>query len=217
MSARRWPPGKLEVAVAVTVFAAAFLTASSGAVPTPQVTLRWQPAGDAGYKPSQQAPAGRELAFVFIGSSTCRPSNHELLPASVEQAKLLLRERAVRSGRSFTTVGIARDWSVEAGLEHLRRFGRFDEVVAGRNWINIGLLRYVWEDVPGEASTPQVLVLDRRLVDRRAPEAADGVLQDERLVVRLVGWDEIERWSRRNAPLPDLPPVSAADSTAVGR
>jgi hypothetical protein len=213
MSGRRWRARSLEAALAVTVFGGTFLASSSGAVPTPEVTLHWKTAAEDGYMPSMRAPAGQELAFVFIGASRCRPSNHESLPAAVEQAKLLLHDRAARSGRSFTALGIARDWRVDAGLAHLARFGRFDEVVAGRNWLNLGLLRYVWEDVPGEAATPQVLVLDRRLVDRNSAEAAEGVVQDERLVARLLGWDEIERWVERGAPLPDLPAVSAPTST----
>ncbi|HWK90419.1 MAG TPA: hypothetical protein VNP72_10540 [Longimicrobium sp.] len=215
MSPQRWRPSRLEVAIAVTFFGVAFLAASSGAVPIPAVTLHWRTAAPAGYAPSFRAPAGREMAFVFIGASHCTPSNHESLPPAVERLKLLLRDRAARSGRSFTTLGIARDWSVDAGLAHLGKFGLFDEVVAGRNWLNVGLLRYVWEDVPGQAATPQVLVLDRRLVDRGAPEAADGVVQDERLVTRLVGWEEIERWAARGAPLPRLPRVVRADSAAA--
>lgn len=208
MSARRWRPAKLEVALAATMFGVAFLAASAGAVPAPEVSFRWRADPEGGYVPAFRAPPGRELAMVFIGSSRCAASNRESLPPAVERLKLLLRDRAAQSGRSFTTLGVARDWDVEAGLAHLRRFGRFDEVSAGRNWLNGGVLHYVWDDLPGQAATPQVVVVERRLVDRRTSEAADGVVQDERLVTRLVGWKEIERWARRGAPL-QLPPVPA--------
>lgn len=201
--------GRGDVLLAVVVFAVAFLSASSGVVPLPEVTLRWRPGANADPTPTGRIMEGPELAMVFIGASTCRASNHEGLPATVEQLARTLRGKAKRSGRSFTTVGIARDWDVEAGLAHLRKFGRFDEVSAGRNWLNSGLRHYMWEDIPGEAATPQVVVVDRRLVDRNSSAAQAGMVQGERLVARLVGWKEIQQWAERGAPLPDLPPVSA--------
>jgi hypothetical protein len=164
------------------------------------------------YIPTMRALPGPELVLVFIGSSTCGPSNQRELPGQVEQLKLALQRRARTSGRSFTTLGIARDWDTDAGIRHLNRFGRFDEVIAGRNWLNTGLLRYVWEDIPGQAATPQLLVLERRLVDRRSNEAADGIVRDERLLVRKVGSAEIERWLAQSAPMPRL-----AAAAAVGR
>jgi len=33
--------------------------------------------------------------------------------------------------------------------------------------------------------------------------------------MRLVGWEEIERWAARGAPLPRLPRVVRADSAAA--
>ncbi|MFL5383490.1 MAG: hypothetical protein ACJ8GN_13305 [Longimicrobiaceae bacterium] len=201
--------GRGEVLLAVGVFAVAFLSSSSGAVPSPEVTLRWRPDPGAAPPPTGNIMEGPELAMIFIGASTCRASNHEGLPAAVEQLARTLRGKAKRAGRSFTTVGVARDWDVDAGLAHLRKFGRFDEVISGRNWLNSGLLHYVWEDIPGEAATPQVVVVDRRLVDRHSSAAEGGMVQDERLVARLVGWKEIRQWAERGAPLPDLPPVPA--------
>lgn len=211
MSAARPRLGRMEVVFACTVFGVAVLASSTGAVTIPEVSLRWAPQRGE-YVPSKRAPDGQELALIFIGSSTCGASRHEVLPRAVQRLKLEMRERAVASGRSFTTLGIARDWDVDEGIEHLRGFGRFDEVVAGRNWVNIGILRYVWEDLPGRAATPQLLVVDRRLVDRNATEASGGVLQDEQLLVRLVGWQEIERWAARGAPMQRLATAARPDS-----
>lgn len=205
-------PGRLELLLGALVFGATFTAASTGAVSAPEFTLRWRAQGDDGYVPERRAPPGRELAMVFIGSSTCAASNHNALPAAVERLKTLLRDRAVRSNRTFAAHGVARDWDVDAGLAHLHRFGQFDEVTAGRNWLNSGVVHYVWEDIPGEAATPQVIVVDRQLVDRRSPQAADGVVRDERLVTRLVGWPEIVQWLERGAPMPALPAVARPDS-----
>lgn len=212
--ARRWAAPLAGCAL----FGAAFVGGYQGAVPMPEVSVRWLRQNAAGYQPAMRAPAGAELALVYITSSTCRASNRPGLPEGVERLKVLLREAARRNGRSFTTLGIAREWDTEAGIEHLRRFGRFDEVIAGRNWINTGLLRYLWEDLPGTAETPQLLVVDRRLVNRRTPEAADGLLRDERVVVRKVGSLEIERWLAQGAPLPALPrPAPAAGAAGAAR
>jgi hypothetical protein len=188
--------------VCVGIFAAAFSLAFTGTTSLTADSVRALAPARGDYVPSRRITPGPELVLVFIGSSTCGPSNQPGLPEKVEEIKLLLQARARADSQAFTTIGIARDWDVEAGIGHLRRFGRFDEVIAGRNWINTGLLRYVWEDVPGQAATPQLLVLERRVVDRRTPEAAEGVIRDERLVTRKVGSAEIARWLAQNAPLP---------------
>lgn len=160
------------------------------------------------YRPAGVTREGTELTLVYIGSSGCVPSNRKELPGALEQLKRRLRDRAANAGRGFSTVGIGRDWEVKAGLAHLGKFGAFDEVMAGRNWMNAGVRRYVWEEVPGEAATPQVLVLERVIGDVSTRGIQYGV-QGERLVVRKVGADEILQWTRQGAPLPSLGPAQA--------
>jgi hypothetical protein len=203
---RRWA-GPLAVCA---VFAAAFGGSYWGAVPGQELSIGWLRPQPSGYQPAMAAPAGAELVMIYIGASTCRSSNRPGLPGAVEQLKLRLAERARSGGRSFTTLGIARDWDTQAGIRHLGRFGRWDEVIAGRNWVNTGLLRYMWEDLPGSAETPQVVIVDRRLVSRRSPEAADGLVRDERVVARKIGDVEIERWLAQGAPIPALPRLAPA-------
>ncbi|MBW3630223.1 MAG: hypothetical protein KY464_13105 [Gemmatimonadetes bacterium] len=174
---------------------------ASAATPEPQ---RGGP-----YRPAAVTREGTELVLVYIGSSGCVPSNHEDLPGALEQLKVRLRDRADGGRRGFATVGIARDWVVDEGLAHLRKYGSFDEVMAGRNWMNAGVRRYVWEEIPGEASTPQVLVVERAVGDVAARGIQYGT-QGERLVVRKVGTDEILAWAQQGAPLPELAAVSPA-------
>lgn len=161
------------------------------------------------YRPSRITREGAELTLVYIGSSGCVPSNRRDLPGAIEELKRRLRDRANGAGRHFTAVGVARDWEVRAGLGHLRKFGAFDEVMAGRNWLNAGVRAYVWEDVPGEATTPQVLLLERVVGDATAAGIQYGI-HGERLVTRKVGADEIVRWARHGAPLPTLRPLATA-------
>lgn len=166
------------------------------------------------YTPLFRTREGSELTMIYIGSSGCAPSNLKGLPEAVEELKVEVRDKAGRNGRGFTAIGVARDWDVDAGLDHLRKFGKFDEVMAGRNWLNSGVRRYVWEEIPGEAATPQVLVVERFVGDP-AP-AAQGIqygIKDERIIIRKVGADEILEWVHQGAPLPNMAKVpSVAES-----
>lgn len=164
----------------------------------PEVRLDWDGVPMADYRGTGPPESGPELAFVYIGSSSCTWSNAEGLPELVAELKSMTAAKADDRNLSFTTIGIARDLHVGRGLDHLRKYAPFDEVTSGRGWLNLGALRYVFEDVPGPASTPQILVLWRQVVvedDRRSVEEPE-------LLVRKVGLREIERWHGREAPLP---------------
>ena len=174
------------------VFAGAFLTALTGAAPW--VAPATQP-------PVRVVP-GREIAVILISSSTCAASADPALPGQVERVRNAVSAQAHSRDASFASLGIARDTDAEAGIDHLRRFGRFDELISGRGWLNTGLVRYVWEDIPGRAVTPQILVVERTIVDRFGPDAAQSVVRGERLLLRKVGLREIDRWVEAGSPLP---------------
>lgn len=140
---------------------------------------------------------GDELSLVYIGSSTCRWSNIPELQTAVRTAIENLREYGAENGYHVSEVGVARDLSVRAGLKHLNELAQFDEVVAGRGWMNTGLLRYVHDQFPGEAATPQVLVVLRRV--NLAPERS---IEAEAVVLRKVGATEIQNWATAGALLP---------------
>lgn len=193
------------------IFFLSSLGTYAGTIPAPRIEVEWTRPNVTGYEPRLRAERGPELALIYIGSSGCSPSNREPLPEMVEALKLRLREKAHAGDRSFTTIGIARDWSVEAGMDHLRKFGRFDEVMAGRNWLNTGVSAYVWDGVPGRASTPQVLLVHRWVENGASGEEGGGyAVRDEELVMRKVGFDEIRRWVEQGAPIPMLDPVETA-------
>ncbi|MCY3599679.1 MAG: hypothetical protein OXN85_06885, partial [Gemmatimonadetes bacterium] len=86
---------------------------------------------------------------------------------------------------------------VQNGLEHLERFGPFDEVTAGRGWLNMGVLEYIYGDLPGVAATPQVIV-----VERTVKRDGEWRIEDQRVLARRAGLDEIEEWAKEGAPLP---------------
>lgn len=153
-------------------------------------------------------PGGRELALVYVGSPTCAYSNSPRLRNMLDSAHRALRSEADAEGASFVSVGISVGGNVVDGLQHLERTGRFDEVVAGRGWHNLGALRFIHGDAGGHSGasvTPQVLVVARRAVDSRVPG-----LESETVVLRLAGLAAIDRWLTAGAQIASASPVSTA-------
>lgn len=184
----------LPIVIGVSV---GFALTTIGVMPIPEVRVRWRvPVVEAGlYRPVAAVP-GEEIALVYVGSSTCAWSNAEELPAMVQGLKQALLARARQAGRGFSSIGIAQDALVSNGVEHLSRFGKFDEIVAGRGWANSGIQKYVYGDLPGPAGTPQVLVVERSL----SYETGHVVVGGERVLARMVGLTEIAEWAAAGAP-----------------
>lgn len=154
--------------------------------------------------PFDPSVGGQQLALVYIGHSRCRASNHPELPALIRRIRATMHTRALGLGFSSTAIGVAVDFDVAAGVEHLERFESFDEILVGNGTLNTGALRWLFQDLPGEAATPQLLVLQRPVL----PDPDVG-LGEDRLLLRLIGIDEIFRWQDNGAPLARL------DSTEV--
>jgi len=157
-------------------------------------------AQDSAYTPSFEMPEGPQLVAIYVGSSTCGPCQSPELKAAIEQAKRGLRKQATTARLSFAAIGVALDWSVEEGYNFLRKSGEFDEIVTGSNWINLGALRYIWADSTATPGLPQLVVL-RRTIETGAARIA---INNERILLRLLGDSEIEAWVRRGLPLPPL-------------
>lgn len=201
---------RLMVAAGAAIFALSFLGAYRGVLPRMNMAVSWEHPDRWQYVPSATSGSATELALVYIGSSTCTPSNDPGLPDVVEQLKIAIQRKAAEGGRSFAAVGIARDGDAESGLRHLRKYGHFDEVMAGRGWHNIGVLKYVYQGIPGVAATPQVLVVERRVVG-----GDSTAIRDEHLVVRKVGVQEIRNWLESAVPLPPLAGLQAGPHAGV--
>lgn len=171
-----------------------FVLGLVGLVPKPDVTLdvQWSvPAlAPESYLPSARTDTGEELALIFVGSSRCRWSNRPELPGLVRQAKLAIRDRAQAEEVGFVAIGIARDAVASAGIRHLAEYGDFDELTAGRGWLNAGVLRYVFNELPGPAATPQIIVVRRDVV----VNGGQRTIGNERVVVRIVGFTQIRDW-----------------------
>jgi hypothetical protein len=133
----------------------------------------------------------KEIVLVYIGSSTCGPSNSVDMRSQITVVRQILQEEAAKRGVRVRSVGIAKDIAVKAGLAHLRKMGPFDEVLTGRGWLNVGLERYVRSVMPGAAATPQLIVTVRKL---SIVEGQSGSILDETVLTRKVGLEEIRTW-----------------------
>jgi len=166
-----------------------------GVVPVPSNGFVWRSDfGDTeGYRPAGRIETGvkDEIVLVYIGSAGCVWSNTPELPGIVEKLKNDLYDWSVEQDLGFVAIGVGRDVSVAAGVEHLGKFGLFDEVFAGRSWANSAVQEYVYGRNGGLGATPQVVILLRR-----SDYQSTGKVRrmGERVLVRLTGLDEISVW-----------------------
>lgn len=149
------------------------------------------------YLPSNPI-GGEEISMVYIGSANCKYCNSETLPAVVERLKLKVQEIANRDSLQFVAIGVGLDNKPSLGIGHLEKFGLFDEVLAGRKWLGMGAERFLWSDIPGQAATPSVLILRRRVSSLLPNE--HGIVRPPEFdayssVARLVGEEEIRKYS----------------------
>ena len=135
--------------------------------------------------------------MVYIGSSSCPWSSVPELPETVDRLKLELQAEAEARGWGFSAIGVARDGVVANGLAHLEKFGDFDEIMSGRSWANIGIGKYVYGAMPGPASTPQLIVVERRL------RMDSGTISyvEESVLSRANGRLEMETWGNEGVPV----------------
>lgn len=177
-------------AVAFAAGILCFLATYSGFLKLPSVSIEW-PERDLNLQPVETR-RGPEVALIYIGSSRCRAASSDDFVQLLGRVMNKLREEAIGANQPFVTVGVALDDNVDAGVRHLSRFASFDELTAGRGWLNNVALRYVWTDFPGTPATPQVLLVERFVENGSMASSRLYDIQGERLIRRFVGIAEIE-------------------------
>ena len=150
------------------------------------------------YTPRNELPTRTQVLAVYFGQSDCAPCKEPALKAALHQMKPLLLDQATRTHRDFSTLGVALDWDLQAGLSVLEPLSELDEVAVGANWMNAQAVRYIWQDSTARAGIPQVV-----LVERTVGVGGNGIsVSPDRLLKRFVGADVIEAWVAQGAPLP---------------
>lgn len=131
--------------------------------------------------------SGAEVLVVLVVSSQCGPSRSPHLREAFYRIKESAFERSQVEGKQFGTIGISLDIEPHDGLRFLGAFGSFDEVGAGRGWLNTGATAFMIRGLTGQLATPQVVIVEREI------EAEETHLRigQERLVARYVGLDAI--------------------------
>lgn len=179
---------------ALAVFMGAFRASSTSGVEV-RIHRDKAPNVDTLYVPLLRSAPGPQLVMVYFGAASCAASNQEGLPEAVETLKVRLARLARERELPFVVVGAALDWRPEIGVEHLAKFGRFDEIAAGYNWGNSLGVKYMWENRSIRPSTPQVAVYRRVFttpLDSAGPSAYGDT--DLELIATAPGADRIQEW-----------------------
>lgn len=149
-----------------------------------------------------------ELVVVIVASGTCGACADPALPRILGEARDVVYTRATELGLTARTIGVGIDEDPLQGERQLRRFGPFDEINVGGGWQNLGTFRFVWDEHPGRAAVPQVVVLHR--TTRAVPTRILG--NEEVVLARYVGLDQLTAWSQQDYPLPTLPSSTPPDA-----
>lgn len=184
------------VVLGVGSFGGYFVMSGAAAPPKAPDPLPPAPRAVAKYTPSRTFASGREVVLVFIGASFCGAHRKPGFPDAVENVKVALVERAKAQDSRFRVMGIALDWDPAEGYAFLGRFGNFDQMAIGDNWLNESAVKYIWRDMPGRPAVPQILVIEREVVAGAAIN-----VRGEKLLKRVAGSDAIMAWAAQHAPL----------------
>ena len=140
-----------------------------------------------------EAPEASEVLLVLLVDTGCVGSTDPALPEVWAELVDRARETLPASMDRVTTMGAVTSRNPEEGYEFLEPFGHFHEVVVGRRWSSAAL-RYMYRDLRGPATVPQVVVVHREF--RRG---AGGAMEasEERVLARYTGPEGMRRAADR--------------------
>jgi hypothetical protein len=141
-----------------------------------------------------------ELVVVVISSSGCIASRDPEFQKAVRRLPMLLNDKFTDNPEMvIRLVGVALDWDVNKGIEHITKMAEFDEVIAGGNRLNVATEKFLWGEPRLGGGTPQLIVLQRSVHWGES----GVVVGDERVLHHLAGPQNIAEWVRGGAPLDD--------------
>jgi len=139
----------------------------------------------------------QEINLIYIGSSACIYCNVKELYVVVDSIKYLVSKNSENMGVGFSAIGISVDWIPTRGINHLKKVGKFDEIIVGNNWTNNGIIKYVSE-MGNEASTPQLILSLRTYTHLKKFNVAS-----EKIILSKKGTAQIIKWYKSGVPLPN--------------
>jgi len=155
--------------------------------------------------PAPEVVAGRlaegvETQVILLASPSCGTCQSAEFVDLMRSLLTTLEHREWGDTAHLSKVFVGLGSVVEEQLALAHRYGRFDELVLGHGWSNMGAMRYIWQDMPSEGATPNLVVTRRTLAYN---EHTRGIAPtDEVVLARLIGIDEIRRWASNGSPLP---------------
>lgn len=147
-----------------------------------------------------------EIVFTYITSPACALCTQSETFENVIKLKNLLKEKADSLDLGYLALAVVISWDVDEGYNHLKNFGKFDEILIGNNWFGTGGIKYLFEEIPGRPGVPQIL-LTKRIYNAEVDES--GMIQSmsgvetEVEITRKVGTNNIEKWLEEKARLPN--------------
>lgn len=147
------------------------------------------------YEPRFGASTGREITLFYVGKRNCAQSRSSQVVADVKAILLELDRDTRGRGMGLGAIGVALDWSTAEGIEHLKSVADFDEVHAGRNWVNSYFLNDLVTAYGVAAATPTLVLVERSLIvpDKLHP-SRQARLSPGRVVAIAKGVSEIHLW-----------------------
>lgn len=149
------------------------------------------------YKPTFKKDHIHEINLIYIGSSNCGFSNSDLLYETVDSLKAEVQNISLTNNVGFSAIGIAAEWGLLNGVNHLNNFGYFDEIIIGNNWYNNGIIKYVGE-LGEEPSIPKIILTFKTY----APDLKFHIV-NEKKILSLTGEYQIVDWFKKGTPLPE--------------
>ena len=135
----------------------------------------------------QSLNGGKYLRFIYIGSSGCVYSNNPETHKKISYRKDYFRSYSHNHEMKFLSSGISVDRNPDLGIKFLDQTGPYDVIISGASWYNLGANHYIWNNIPGNASTPQVLItLTKYSIEYSANEIGD-INRKEKLLFRANG------------------------------
>lgn len=154
---------------------------------------------------------GSNLVALVITASNCGWSSQPRTVEGLGAIRSSLQSAHAGSYARISVIGVALDDTVANGLKFLSQIRRgnvgsaFDQVVVGGSWLNEEIVRYVWMAKAAEASTPQVVLLERRIDTRDYLSASRIAVASDTHVQNVVGSAAILRWLADGVPLARQP------------
>lgn len=137
-----------------------------------------------------------ERLIVFIGSSACLSSTRDSLRSDLRVLGTKVLVKQPRAAPRMILIGVSVDYDVKAGTQYLNSLYPFQEIVAGRGFLNSASSLFILGQVSPALSVPQIVVLDRMI----QVDSSSISVQQAKLVRRVIGADSIHAWVSKGAP-----------------